>query len=105
MGLLEALAPPVKQRDDVEGGIVNEDQFVTLLSYLNPFDYRNQEDWLKLMMASHHATTGSGLAVFEKWCAGDPNYAGDPSIANRWNSLKDRNGGITYRTRMALPVW
>ncbi|MDA7918240.1 bifunctional DNA primase/polymerase, partial [Mariniblastus sp.] len=73
------------------------DQLELCLSGLPVGEYRDHDQWLSIMMASHHATAGEGLEEFVRWCTSDPQYARESiTIAGRWESLDaDAPGGIT----------
>lgn len=60
----------------------------SILSNLNVVNYRENDKWLKIMMASHHATKGEGLDDFIQWSVSDEQYKGEAhNIRTRWNSL------------------
>jgi Primase C terminal 2 (PriCT-2) len=65
------------------------------LRKLNPGDYREHDEWLRLMMAAHAA--GIDRETFIEWSIGDPLYANEAEeIGRRWDSLKP-DGGVTAR--------
>jgi len=65
------------------------------LCKLDPADYREHDEWLRLMMACHAA--GVDRDTFIDWSTGDPLYEADgEEIAGRWDSL-NADGGITAR--------
>ncbi len=69
------------------------------LAQLRPEDFREHDEWLRLMMASHSGTRGAGRDAFIKWSTSDPRYAGHAGvIAERWASLSDKPGGVTVGT-------
>lgn len=71
-----------------------------ILSVLNVEEYRDHDDWLRIMMACHHASAGHARQEFINWSINDPKYKNDDhKIGRRWDSLHfaiDNN--ITYRT-------
>lgn len=69
------------------------------LEQLAPEDFKAHEDWLKLMMACHHATAGEGRQEFIDWSTGDPDYRDDAwIIGRRWDSLHaSPSGGRAQR--------
>lgn len=83
-----------------EPGEITPDGLLRLLGCLNVTDYTDDESaWRDLMMASHHATGGAGLAEFVQWSIGDPAYAdAADSVTARWYSLGGKPGGITAST-------
>lgn len=85
------------------GGEYDAEQLAAMLDRLDPTDFRDQDRWLDLMMACHHATDGDGRQEFIDWSTGDPAYADDAGrIGARWDSLHRANerGGpsVTVRT-------
>lgn len=86
------------------GGEYDGDQLAAMLSRLDPGDFRDQDRWLQLMMACHHATVGEGRQEFLDWSTGDPLYADDAwRIGARWDSLHVDGGrssghAVTVRT-------
>ena len=65
------------------------------LCKLDPVDYREHDEWLRLMMAAHAA--GIDRETFIEWSIGDPLYANEAEeIGRRWDSLKP-DGGVTAR--------
>lgn len=72
-----------------------------VLELLDPTQYRDQDKWLEMMMACHHATAGEGRHEFLAWSLSDPEYAGDEWIVgHRWDSLHADGDGkrVTVRT-------
>lgn len=99
--LLSAIERPARGQQEVtEEGVHSPGELEAMLSHLDPEDFRDQERWLELMMACHHATDGAGREEFVTWSAGDPLYADDaPVVGQRWDSLDARRpGGVTHRT-------
>lgn len=84
------------------GGEHSQDELRQMLSVLNPEEFRNQDDWLTLMQACHHATAGDGRMEFIEWSTSDPLYADHGEIVGRrWESLRaDNQAGnrVTVRT-------
>jgi Bifunctional DNA primase/polymerase, N-terminal/Primase C terminal 2 (PriCT-2) len=74
----------------------HEDALAALLK-LDPLDYRDHDDWLRVMMAAHAA--GIEPDDFISWSTSDPKYSDDAEvIERRWNSLAvegNANGKVT----------
>jgi Primase C terminal 2 (PriCT-2) len=74
----------------------HEEALAALLK-LDPLNYRDHDNWLRVMMAAHAA--GIALEVFIKWSTSDPNYRDDAEvIERRWKSLAiegNANGRVT----------
>jgi hypothetical protein len=97
--LLEAITRP--ERDGVDGGgQYDQAQIAEMLAALDVLKFGDNDSWLQLMMAVHHASAGDARQEFVEWSIGDPEFAGDADwIGRRWDSLHaDRNDGVTYRT-------
>ncbi|WP_100259708.1 DUF5906 domain-containing protein [Qipengyuania seohaensis] len=93
--LIELIRKPVSEQSQAEAGDVEPERLAEMLGALTVEDYRDQNEWLNLMMACHHATGGDGLLEFIEWSTSDPDYAEHSEvIRNRWNSLScDGPGG------------
>jgi hypothetical protein len=77
--------------------IGHHEEALAALLKLDPVDYRDHDDWLRVMMAAHAA--GIAADVFIKWSTSDPNYRDDAEvIERRWESLAfggNANGKVT----------
>ena len=63
-------------------------QLSEMLEHLDPTDYSEHGEWLAMMMACHHATSGDGRQEFVDWSTQDPEYADHAwTIGRRWDSL------------------
>ena len=71
-----------------------------MLEALEVENFRDEDQWRKLMIACHHATSGAGLPEFLDWSTSDPSYSDhEHLIRTRWNSCTaNKAGGITVRT-------
>jgi Bifunctional DNA primase/polymerase, N-terminal/Primase C terminal 2 (PriCT-2) len=78
------------------GGLGDGEALAALLK-LDPLDYRDHDNWLRVMMAAHAA--GIAQDVFIEWSTSDPKYAEDAEIiSRRWESLTvegNANGRVT----------
>jgi hypothetical protein len=85
---------PVQPEAQVHGGeaSLTDLKLALLLSYLDPG--MGYEDWMRVMMATFHATGGNaeGLQVFADWSAKSPKYSGLKELEYKWNSLKGYSG-------------
>lgn len=88
--LIELIRRPVSAQLQAEAGDIEPEQLAEMLEALCVEDYRGEHgDWLDLMMACHHATSGSGREEFIEWSTSDPEYAEHGEvIRNRWDSLR-----------------
>lgn len=82
------------------GGEYDQEELAAMLDHLDPEDFRDQDRWLQLMMACHHATAGDGRSEFIEWSTRDPLYSEDGTIGVRWDSLHKGGEGarVTFRT-------
>lgn len=95
---------PINSYSEATGlGELTPGMLAATLEQLDPCDFRDQDEWLHLMMACHHATAGDARQEFIDWSTQDPQYADDGwIIGRRWDSLHASgasNGGrpITVR--------
>lgn len=101
--LLDLIARPKSVKvDGLASGRYSQDQVAEMLSALNPEDYRNHDDWLRMMMACHHASGGDAREEFIEWATRDPEYADhDKIIGQRWDSLHAEEDGrelVSYKS-------
>lgn len=85
----------------VEAGTYTPEQLGEMLEGLDPTQYRDQQKWLELMMACHHATAGQARDEWIEWSTSDPVYSKDAWIIGcRWDSLHADQSGrrITEKT-------
>ena len=73
--LLDLLKRNSESAHDVDPGDLTPDDLALLLDVLDVIDFRDEQKWREVMMASHHATNGAGLDVFLAWSTSDPSYA------------------------------
>ena len=90
-------------------GAISLEHAAELLTLLPASSFRDQNDWLRVMMAYHDATAGAGLEDFKAWSASDEGYDGNSpkllartqaEIAKRWASLglRQLTNRVTHRT-------
>jgi predicted P-loop ATPase len=85
--LIERIAKP--ERAEAQGGGERTAEEVgKMLDHLDPENFRDQDKWLSLAMACHHASGGEAREEFLEWSARDPEYA-DARERNevRWDSF------------------
>ena len=82
-----------------ECGAYSVELLAKMLERLPVKKFRDQDKWLRLMFACHHATAGNGEHAFVLWSVSDPDYEGhEEGISKRWQSCRDKVNAITYRT-------
>jgi hypothetical protein len=98
--LLRAIAKAKVAPENPSEPVLSPDQVRSLLAVIDPTKYRKRDDWLELMMAAHHASSGLAADQFVAWAISDPQYA-DHEAKNRetWDSLNaEKPNGITVGT-------
>ena len=98
--LLDEIRKPIPEASSGEPGEITPEQLERLLSRLDVLAYnRRHDDWLRIMMAAHHGTSGEGVEEFVAWSCGDPDYADDEAvIRDKWSSLTVKPDGVKLRT-------
>lgn len=104
--LLKAIKRPERPASASEGGEYTQEQIAKALAALDVLKFKQHDEWLKLMMACHHASNGDARDEFVEWSTGDPDYADDADlIGRRWDSLHaQRVDGVTARTLARILV-
>ncbi len=92
--LMRLIRRPVRSHGEAAGlGELTPEMLAETLEQLEPEDFRDQDGWLQLMMACHHATNGEGRQEFIDWSTQDPEYADHGwIIGRRWDSLHAQTG-------------
>lgn len=99
--LLSAIAKQAAIDIQAEAGARSPEVLGQLLALLDAGEFGDHDDWLKIMMACHHATSGAGRQEFIEWSISDPVYAHDADvIGRRWDGLK--LGGTAAITEATL---
>ena len=96
--LIEALRKPERHRADLGGSTidVSHEDIADMLSYINPdIDH---ETWVRCGMATHHATGGTGFAVWDDWSAKGSKYPSSDNLAKRWHSFGKSANPVTLGT-------
>ena len=87
--LLEKIRRPEAHRSQYRGETMDmtHDDIRQMLSYINNSgDGLHYEDWVKIGMAIHHATGGSGYWLWDEWSRDSNKY--DPRMMDkRWHSF------------------
>lgn len=98
--IFQLIIRPSRKDGAASAGKFSPEELAEALEKLEPEDYQDQDKWLTLMMACHHATDGEGSEEFIQWSTSDPEYADHRNIIRmRWDSLHSNKGGeITYKT-------
>ena len=85
--LVKALDKPKAFRADYDGKTVDwtHDDLRAMLSCIQPSC--GYDDWIRVGMALHHVTGGTGLALWDDWSSAADNYAGSEQIGRHWHSF------------------
>lgn len=96
--LVDLLKRPERFRAEYNGSTmdVSEADLADMLRHVSP-DV-DHETWYRLGMAVHHATGGTGMAVWDNWSAGGAKYPGQHTIAQRWHSFGKGGNPVTMGT-------
>lgn len=84
-----------------DAGVHSPEELSDMLETIEATDYADQDRWLTIMMACHHATAGEGRQEFIEWSTTDPQYGDDAwIIGRRWDSLHADSKGrrVTEKT-------
>ena len=81
-------------------GAFSLEEIQLILDNLDPLKYQDHEEWLRIMMACHHASAGAARQEFINWSTSDPKYKNDDHIiGRRWDSLSyGYKNQVTYKT-------
>ena len=96
--LLDMLRVPERHRADLGGKVVdvNDGELAEMLSHVpnNDLDY---DEWIKIGMALHHATGGSGFDLWDRWSQQSTKYD-DTSMQYKWHSFGRSANPVTLGT-------
>lgn len=92
--------PPAEDTGEVPGGYLDNADLAKCLENIPAEAYSDNDSWLNMMFACHHATAGTGLESFLQWSLSDPRYADhEQKIRARWESASVEGSAlITART-------
>lgn len=96
--LIDLLKKPEVYRAAYDGKTLDltDAQIVDMLSYLSP--NVSHEVWIKVGMSVHHATGGSGLALWDTWSRPGEKYPGHDVLERRWHSFGKSANPVTIGT-------
>ncbi|HQT42803.1 MAG TPA: PriCT-2 domain-containing protein, partial [Halothiobacillus sp.] len=98
--LIDLLKKPERHRVDYNGGAVDvsDDDVAGLLGYISPDG--SYEEWVKVGMAVHHCTGGTGFALWDEWSAKSKKYPGTDQLHRHWHSFGKSASPAGYGTLM-----
>lgn len=90
------------QNDAKAKGIFEPELVEQLLDTLDPVEFQEYDDWIKIGMACHHASDGHAWSEFLSWSVDDPEYSGrEEEIERHWQSFGTSKRDVklvTYRS-------
>lgn len=98
--LIELLKKPERHRAVIDGSAidVSDSDLRDMCAYINPSC--GHEEWIRVGMALHHATQGSGFAIWDDWSAGGDSYPGSDELDKRWQSFGKSSNPVSLGTLM-----
>lgn len=96
--LVDLLRKPAHFRVTTDGGEIDVDaeQVRTLLGHISPAC--GYEQWIKIGMAVHHATSGAGFDLWDDWSSTGDGYPGSDQLARHWHSFGKSANPAGYGT-------
>lgn len=96
--LLDLLRKPETHRADYHGSPmdVTDAQLAEMLSHVDPDC--DHETWYRCGMALHHATGGTGFAIWDEWSGRGQKYPGRSTLEKRWHSFGKSANPVTLGT-------
>lgn len=95
--LIDLLRKPERHRAEVNGRFmdVSHAEIADMLAHVDPdCDY---DTWIRIGMAIHHATGGTGQAVWDAWSANGSKYESD-AMDGHWHSFGRSANPVTLGT-------
>lgn len=96
--LVELLRKPERHRAEHNGQSVDvsDQDIADMLSYIDPDC--DHESWYRIGMAVHHATGGTGFALWDEWSNNGSKYPGRSTLEKRWHSFGKSANPVTLGT-------
>ena len=96
--LVDLLRKPERHRAEVGGQQVDVSHadIADMLAAIDP-DCPHEE-WIRIGMAAHHATGGTGFEVWNAWSANGTKYPGAAELEKRWHSFGKSANPVTLGT-------
>ena len=84
LALIELLSRK-QTASNLESGEASDSDILAMLSCIDPDCEHDQ--WIRIGMAIHSATNGSGFDLFDNWSANGKKYDGSEKLSQRWHSF------------------
>lgn len=97
-GLIDLLRKPERHRSEYDGMAidVSHADIVEMLAHVSAdSDY---EVWIRIGMAVHEATGGTGFAIWDEWSRQGEKYPGRQSLDSHWHSFGRSSNPVTIGT-------
>lgn len=96
--LVELLRKPERHRANLDGATVDlsDSDLRDMLAHISPDC--SHEEWIRVGMALHHCTQGSGFALWDDWSAPGKEYPGSSVLEKRWQSFGKSSAVATIGT-------
>ena len=78
--------------DDGQSMDVTTDDIADMLQHCDPS--MGHDDWIRIGMAIHHITMGTGFELWDDWSRKSEKYPGWPALDKRWQSFGRSNGTL-----------
>lgn len=98
--LLKLLEKPEMRRSEFKGGHIDlaDSDISEMLSNISPdIDH---DSWVKVGMAIHDATGGTGFVLWDTWSSAGNTYPGSDTLQQRWHSFGKSAHPVTIGTLM-----
>ncbi len=98
--LIELLRKPERHRAIIDGTAIDvaDSDLRDMCAFIDPSC--DHETWIRVGMALHHATQGSGLSLWDDWSAGGDSYPGYDQLDKRWQSFGKSSNPVSLGTLM-----
>lgn len=96
--LVDLLARPETHRTSVNDRLVDvtDNDLEAMLNHISPDC--DHDEWVRVGMAIHHATSGSGFEIWDEWSAKGAKYPGSKNLSKRWDSFGKSDRPVTLGT-------
>lgn len=96
--LIDLLRKPEKHRAEIDGRTidVSHRDIADMLRHIDPDT--DHETWIRIGMAIHHSTGGTGFAIWNGWSEQGQKYPNEDNLAKRWHSFGKSANPVTMGT-------
>ena len=96
--LIDMLKKPEVHRATYNGAEidVSDKELADMLSFVDADC--GYDGWIKIGMAIHHATQGTGMSVWDQWSSAGQSYPGTEQVSKHWHSFGKSANPVTIGT-------